>query len=77
MVTVEIKAAGQKFTINKGRIVDGDMQYSLSVKVFAKALSLNFGDSDPDYLVAQEIVAMHGGRILKHEQNDFDSEVVS
>ena len=76
MVTVEIKAAGKRFTIKNGCVVDGDMQYSPIVKVLSKALSLSPGDRDPDYLVAQEIVSLHGGRIVKHEKSDVGPEVV-
>lgn len=76
MVTVEIKAVGKRFTIKNGCVVDGDMQYSPIVKVLAKALCISPGDRDPDYIVAQEIVALHGGRIVKHEKNDVTSEVI-
>ena len=66
MVVVEIKSTGQHFTIDSGRIVDGDMQFSPMVKMLAKTLSINPGDKDPDYLVAQELVALHGGKIVEH-----------
>ena len=76
MVVVEFKATEQRFTINKGRIVDGDMQYASIVKVLAEEFGGNSADGDPDYFIAQEIVALHGGRIIEHNDTDFAPDVI-
>ena len=67
MVVVEIKATGQRFTINCGRIIDGDMMYASAVRVLGKAVGNSPADGDPDYFIAQELVALHGGRIVQHD----------
>lgn len=67
MVTIEIKSTGQRFTINGGRIVDGDMHYSSIVRVLAEEIGGTSLDDAHDYHIAQEVVTLHGGRIVEHE----------
>ena len=64
MVVVEIKARDQRLTISRGRIVDGDMQHAPLVKVLANTIKSHSEDGDQDYLIALELVSMHGGRIV-------------
>ena len=65
MVIVEIKSLGQRLTINQGRIVDGDMHFAPAVKKLAKSFANQTNGDDLDYWIAQELVALHGGRIEK------------
>lgn len=74
MVTIEIKSKGQRFTINGGRIVDGDMHYASIVRVLAEEIEGTPPDDVHDYHIAQEVVVLHGGRIVEHNDTGFDTE---
>jgi len=76
MVVVEIKARGQRFTINGGRIVDGDRGHAPVIRELAGLIGGHPGDGDPDYCIAQEFVAQYGGRIVAHEYTDYNPDVI-
>ena len=76
MVVIEIKSFGQRFTINEGRIVDGDIDHSAIIRKLSQIVGGHLEDGDPDYCIAQEFVALYGGRILEHQDTDCDPDSI-
>lgn len=65
MIRVEMKAKGQRLLIFRGKIVEGDMQFAATVKQLARKLIKDIKAEELDYCIAQELVAIYGGRIEK------------
>jgi len=65
MVSIEIRSTGLRFSIDRGQIVDGDREYSLTVRELADVIRDHSDDGELDYSIAQEFVAMYGGRIIE------------
>lgn len=64
---IEIETAGMRLQINGGKIVSGDRKLEKFIARLAGAdLSKH---TDPDHRLANEIIKVYGGRIIRHEAN--------
>lgn len=65
---IEIETAGMRLQINQGKIVGGDRKLEKFISRLVDADGSRH--TDPDHRLANEIIKVYGGRIIKHESGE-------